>query len=626
MVNMTYFRLENSSIFYNNFNLSVFEFDRRKSKNNLVLIVGKNGSGKSALATELSPFPNELTRGATERFVEGTDGRKVLEFQNENSSWLCEIIYPAGKGTQCFIKKTDRKTGTTQELNENGNVRSYLECLEKEFGLSKNYTNVGYFSEEVLNVVNMTPTVRNSLISSFLPDTAEPIDAFKVVQRKYNQVRKECDNLEDDIKKIVINEYQIELEQAEINLVSKEKRLIYVREKLSEGRLYQNQNRAVTKGAVRMEIDKFLYDVKKFNENTAELTELIRSTNDYSGREKRLDEDILSVRDKMARNSTTLSYLDEEVGKLTTSVNMMQRNINRVNVDESIPVILMSIAEKEREQDAIVTELSKMTKNYPYERFDVNYNESTALTIVNSTLLQIYHMIEKLTSMKTEFSVNDIIEKPNEVRQSIEERLNRERSKIRKIKEKIANLEQRERTLRGAGLTKDILDFIPVGCSKDTCSLIRELYNYIDASSALGEIVKEKEMLYELERSINEHIETGVQRENSWISNMFLLVDQINDNVYQNRSHISRLHQNIRDKINVPLPQLVANIDAIMDMIKGWQNYISLEDKLRSIDTALTSLRVKKEQIDIEVSKNKELQRLRVEFEAATTRDRKSVV
>ena len=47
--------LKNYAPFYESMGIKIFEFDRSKSHNQLVLILGANGAGKSFVLTELSP-------------------------------------------------------------------------------------------------------------------------------------------------------------------------------------------------------------------------------------------------------------------------------------------------------------------------------------------------------------------------------------------------------------------------------------------------------------------------------------------------------------------------------------------------------------------------------------------
>ena len=189
--------LKNYAPFYESMGIKIFEFDRSKSHNQLVLILGANGAGKSFVLTELSPEPIEHINGRiTNRYIEGEEGRKEISFIVNDSSdvdtdeYKCSIIYSADRRkTVCYFTHTDLSTGEEEELNPNGNVSSYMECCKKYLGYEKNYKNIGYLSDDVKNLVSMSFTERQQLISNWLPNTSEFLQAGKQAQKKFNQTK-----------------------------------------------------------------------------------------------------------------------------------------------------------------------------------------------------------------------------------------------------------------------------------------------------------------------------------------------------------------------------------------------------------------------------------------------------
>ena len=160
-IRLTRFELYNYAPLFESMGIKEFKFDRTTSGNHLVLILGQNGSGKTYVLTELSPEPLEHLQGRTSnRFIEGLEGKKVIVFRIANANkedqfeYTCTITYSADRRkTVCSLYEKNLITGEERELNENGNVSSYMEACEKYLGYTKNYKNIGYISDEVKNIV-----------------------------------------------------------------------------------------------------------------------------------------------------------------------------------------------------------------------------------------------------------------------------------------------------------------------------------------------------------------------------------------------------------------------------------------------------------------------------------------
>ena len=79
--------LKNFSSIWAAMSLKELEIDFTKCKNPLVLIVGKNGSGKTSLLSNLHPFASLGSldvRNSSDLILDGKSGLKIFEFQNDN--------------------------------------------------------------------------------------------------------------------------------------------------------------------------------------------------------------------------------------------------------------------------------------------------------------------------------------------------------------------------------------------------------------------------------------------------------------------------------------------------------------------------------------------------------------
>ena len=120
-IRITKLLLKNYAPFYESMGIKLFEFDRTKSSNKLVLILGANGAGKSFILTELSPEPTEHINGrTTNRYIENEEGRKELTYivSDENGldtdEYKCTIVYAADRRkTVCYFTRTNLLTSET---------------------------------------------------------------------------------------------------------------------------------------------------------------------------------------------------------------------------------------------------------------------------------------------------------------------------------------------------------------------------------------------------------------------------------------------------------------------------------------------------------------------------------
>jgi recombinational DNA repair ATPase RecF len=87
------------------------DIDFKKSRNKIVLLVGKNGSGKTSLLSNLHPFPYVESidvRNTQDLILDGKEGLKYLEIKDGKNKYEITINYLIQRDkrvTRCFIKK-----------------------------------------------------------------------------------------------------------------------------------------------------------------------------------------------------------------------------------------------------------------------------------------------------------------------------------------------------------------------------------------------------------------------------------------------------------------------------------------------------------------------------------------
>ena len=77
-------KLKNFISVYVTMNRKEIDIDFTKCKNNIILLVGANGSGKTSLLSNMQPFPSLGTldlRNSQDLILEGEDGYKLLSIR-----------------------------------------------------------------------------------------------------------------------------------------------------------------------------------------------------------------------------------------------------------------------------------------------------------------------------------------------------------------------------------------------------------------------------------------------------------------------------------------------------------------------------------------------------------------
>ena len=225
---ITYLKLENFVNIKAGMKKTKVEIDLTKSKNNLVLLCGPNGTGKTSLLSELHPFANSGNmdvRGETNLIIEGKDGYKEVHIIDKEDKYIIKHHYLFSKKTKS-VKSFIIKNGV--ELNPNGNVKSFKEVVNEHLGIDHELLKLMRLGSNVTSLINMKSTNRKNFATKLFSDIEVYNGFYKKVSEEYRNVRAVMKSTAEKINKFNIqneNEFdkQIELTQQEIELYTIEK-------------------------------------------------------------------------------------------------------------------------------------------------------------------------------------------------------------------------------------------------------------------------------------------------------------------------------------------------------------------------------------------------------------------
>ena len=275
---ITYLKLENFINIKAGMKRTKVEIDFSKSKNNLVLLCGPNGSGKTSLLSELHPFANSGNmdvRGETNLIIEGKDGYKEIHIADEEDKYVIKHHYLFSKKTKS-VKSFICKNGL--ELNPNGNVKSFKEAVNEHLGIDHELLKLMRLGSNVTSLINMKSTNRKNFATKLFSDIEVYNGFYKKVSEEYRNIRAVMKSTADKISKFNIQsedefDKQIIISQQEIASYTCEKERIQKDIILLEDKLKE----------MRLDDEELVYDsynsLKKEIESANNLLELVRDIN-----------------------------------------------------------------------------------------------------------------------------------------------------------------------------------------------------------------------------------------------------------------------------------------------------------------------------------------------------------
>lgn len=162
--------------------LKKLDLDLTKSINRIILLIGKNGSGKTSILSNLHPFAYPGTmdiRNGSDIILPKVDGYKEVHILDDGILYIVKHFYNRSKDS-VNVKSFVTKNGV--ELNPNGNVTSFKELMEMELGLEQDFLKLLRLGSNVTSFIGMKSTERKKFTSALLAD----VDIYSGYYKKIN--------------------------------------------------------------------------------------------------------------------------------------------------------------------------------------------------------------------------------------------------------------------------------------------------------------------------------------------------------------------------------------------------------------------------------------------------------
>ena len=640
---ITRLKLENFLGIKHGMNKTEIEIDFSKCVNTITMILGRNGSGKSTILSQLHPFKDSFD-DRKDLIIDGVDGRKEIDYEVGDNTY--KIVHIYSKIAQSFISKNG------VELNESGGVKTCEDIIRRELGLTKDYFKIGKIGSNTKNFVGFTAAERKNYIGTFI-NMDDYLAAFKTVKEKYTSSKKTISDIGDRLKNI--EEQQIL--EAKKNAITSELKRLY--DAISADH--------VTEGSLRNRIDICRTDL-------AACGDLSFIQNQISSKKDLLEEykDVVKLNEERFNNVD----IDDFIDNLQKDINSKTSDLRVAITDKSNQSNLLADYEKREksvrlqieslgsEEDVakLSGEIESLNNSLLEKQTAISNNPAAPLVRqmlgdkkdVNRHISQFVDFSDFIEKYFSELSACDFSNSTqnmeyflqSDFRESFERQLhesvitiNEKNKLLDDLKEELAKLEANENQA-------SILSQRPTDCHIDGCPFIKEALKYRNIESLIANhrssiasmkehltILQEKNenlnKLFDIYKEFVVKIENLNGRDNDIFKHFFSKTPLVGitkeplsafsknrQNLIQNAENAQQLfveYITLKHKLNNLTEARNKIVDAnnsmketfVNDLNDILENKKSLENKMVDVDTNISSI-------------NSDIERLQNDIELAT--------
>jgi len=569
-----YLCLKNMASIYSSMRRKTIEIDISKSKNRVILLVGDNGSGKTSLISHLHPFPypgNMDVRNNTNLIIEGENGYKEIHIKDDDILYVIKHHYINSKNgisVKSFISKNDI------ELNPNGNVNSFKECILMEFLLELDFLKLIRLGSNVTNFIDMKATERKGFTSDLLSD----IDIYSQFYKKINEdsklLRVMLKSVVDKIDKlriIDIKELKNEIKKLELEL-----------NKLKEHR--ENNIGLIWKYNTTIEsiipdsIESFNNDLKSHIELLKDIHIEIQSIKkkkskmnliiigNVSDNIKELDKNIYNSNSKIESNKNMISFYITQLDKLY---------LKREELDNELKYLISEV-EYIKLNDFYI-ELNNKQSNYKKIFRDFN-PKCTKEELLRA--LRLMQEINNIISNIYTFNSNAVIEVINHIINKsnldgiIKENILRIDDKINKNNIKLMNLNESGFTNKGL-----FVMFKTPGCKENECPYINFYNRYSSKTETPIEKLNQENNKLETRREYYITMDS-ISKNMNYIYLLIKTNKELLDKLPEEFFNINNLLNSIKEYITFFDEE---KITEYISVLEDYEDYLSINDKIKEI-------------------------------------------
>ena len=332
-----YLKLTNFINIVTAFNTETIEIDFSKSNNNVVLLTGPNGSGKTSILSCLHPFPtngNMDVRSDNPIIVPRENGYKEIHISDGDDLYVIQHFYTRNSDKH-IIKSYIQKNGV--EFNENGNVTSFKEIVEKELGLEQDYMKLTRLGSNVTNFIDMKRQERKNFTGKIISEADIYLSYHKKIMADKNKVNIQINHTSDLIRRLQVDDLG-ELKKAQKSLQHQIEDLTAKIEKAnSELSVLQYQlNDCGDIPAMRERIQEKEKELKHIQKALARASEIKISISTLKSMIEEAKIAILKAKSALDTNVITRTGILNQLDSIANEIDSIRREIARIEDDQNV--------------------------------------------------------------------------------------------------------------------------------------------------------------------------------------------------------------------------------------------------------------------------------------------------
>lgn len=343
---VTYLKLVNVAGLLVGSNKKEIEISFVNAKNKIVAIQGENGIGKSVLLSSISPFsgPTSVDERSTLNYIIAKkEGYKEIHYLIGEDKYIIKHYYkPSGKSHS--VKSYISRNG--EELNENGNVRSFLALVEVHFGLTEEMMRLVRLGTNVNSFITLTPAKRKEYIGKLIDE----IDAYLIIHKNISEdlrvVKTMMANNNANLYKchitdLVVEEEELKKLEKKINKLEKEKERLIAEIGKLQSLISKNDIDDVRKK--KHELEASLEDLHNTEKKIKELSLEKVTLDDLMKKRSNFNDDKISVQSSIKSYKMSIDNTHKQIERLELTVKKVASNNDVRSLIERIKSLQESI-------------------------------------------------------------------------------------------------------------------------------------------------------------------------------------------------------------------------------------------------------------------------------------------
>lgn len=437
----------------------------------------------------------------------------------------------------------------------------------------------------------MKPSERNEYISEWLPNISLFLQGYKTVQKKFNLKKKEIENLNKDLGKMLEIDYEIKLEEIKNSLNFIKEKIEEINVKIVKANVYLKDwsNYSFHFNHLNQLKERVLNNYKKLSLDRLILINRIKEVWKYIGKngEKVLKKELDNIKNTKNQLEIKLNTLNDKLKILKTSIDEKTLVTDKINIDKSLTEVISYLDEKNKEYEDLISHKDSIKKDNS-RAIDLFKNMNTTniyefISIIDY-VLSIYETSD--TTLATNLpNIQNILQKDSLLYDST----------IGKIKLIDSQIENYNLELRRLDDNKDLKELIEnansKNCNMNKCNIYKYLKKYLNLNNEKNDI-REKLNSLQIARDSSQKLLDSLNDKIYQSKSTLESIVKINDFLYKKRENFINFSPQIIEILSMEdVFRLIGELNKIKALIPNYKEYIHYLEKLKNIESSINELK-----------------------------------